>query len=275
MADAECRRPSRRCLADTVNDRDFTDKVIVVTGASRGIGKGLAIGLAARGASVICAARTVDDTASELPGTIHATVAAIHAAGGTATATRCDIGEQADIERLVADTVARYGRLDVLVNNAMAPTRALLEESSLDQWDESMRVNVRSLYVFIRAVTPHMQRGGGGSVINISSGAAAHDIGALMPPGYVIYSVAKAALERFSSAAADELRPRGITINALRPGAVKTEQTAKEFGPDFDWTGWATPESVVAPVAYLAARIDTDFTGQVLDVSGYGTTWGM
>ena len=95
-----------------------------------------------------------------------------------------------------------------------------------------------------------------------------------MPPGYVIYSVAKAALERFSSAAAPELRPLGININALRPGAVRTEHTAQEFGADFDWTGWSMPEDVGPPVAYLAEQIDTDFTGQVLDVSGFGKTWG-
>ena len=97
----------------------------------------------------------------------------------------------------------------------------------------------------------------------------------MMPPGYVIYSVAKAALERFSSAAAPELRPFGININALRPGAVRTEHTEHEFGPDFDWTGWTQPEDVGPPVAYLAAQIDTDFTGQVLDVSGFGKTWGV
>ena len=94
-----------------------------------------------------------------------------------------------------------------------------------------MRVNVRSLYLFTQAVTPVMKTNGGGSIVNISSGAAAHEVSALMPPGYVIYSVAKAALERFSSAAAPELRPLGININALRPGAVKTEHTARGVRP--------------------------------------------
>ena len=253
---------------------EFDGKVIVVTGASRGIGKGLAIYLARHGASVVCAARSVEETTSEFPGTIHATVDAIRDVGGTAVAIRCDIGEERDIEQLVAGTIAEFGRLDVLVNNAMTPTRAPLDDSTVENWDDSMRVNVRSLYLFTQAVTPHMHRNGGGSIVNISSGAAAHEVSALMPPGYVIYSVAKAALERFSSAAAPELRPLGITINALRPGAVKTEHTAMEFGPEFDWTGWATPEDVGPPVAYLAAQIDTDFTGKVLDVSGFGKSWG-
>jgi NAD(P)-dependent dehydrogenase (short-subunit alcohol dehydrogenase family) len=250
-------------------------RVIVVTGASRGIGKGLATYLAREGATVVCAARTVAGTTGELPGTIDETVDLIRAAGGKGIAIRCDIGAANDIAALVATTVERFGRLDVLVNNAMTPTHATLDASTVEMWDDSMRVNVRSLYLFTRAVMPVMREQGGGSIVNVSSGAAAHEVSALMPPGYVIYSVAKAALERFSSAAAPELRPLGINMNALRPGAVRTEHTAQEFGPDFDWSGWAEPEDVGPPVAYLAGQIDTDFTGNVLDVSGFRRTWGI
>jgi NAD(P)-dependent dehydrogenase (short-subunit alcohol dehydrogenase family) len=254
---------------------ELQGRVIVVTGASRGIGKGLAIGLAARGAKVVCAARTVSSGTSDLPGTIGDTVNAITADGNEAIALRCDIGDERDIDALVQQTVDRFGRLDVLVNNAMTPTRAPFDESTLEMWDDSMRINVRSLYLFARAVVPHMQATGGGSIINVSSGAAAHEVSALMPPGYLIYCVAKAALERFSTAIAPELRPAGVSVNALRPGAVRTEHTALEFGPDFDWSGWATPADVVAPVAYLAAQIDTDVTGNVFDVSDFGTRWGV
>jgi NAD(P)-dependent dehydrogenase (short-subunit alcohol dehydrogenase family) len=249
--------------------------VIVVTGASRGIGKGLATYLARHGATVVCAARTVGGTTGEFPGTIDETVDMIRSAGGNAVAIRCDIGSADDIAALIASTVEQFGRLDVLVNNAMTPTHAALDASTVEMWDDSMRVNVRSLYLFTRAVTPVMHDNGGGSIVNISSGAAAHEVSALMPPGYVIYSVAKAALERFSSAAAPELRPLGVNINALRPGAVRTEHTTEEFGKDYDWTGWAEPEDVGPPVAYLAAQIGTDFTGKVLDVSGFGRTWGF
>ncbi len=253
---------------------DFDGKVIVVTGSSRGIGKGLATYLGRQGASVVCAARTVEANTGEFPGTIHETVDAIKAEGGKAVAIRCDIGVESDIQGLIDGTVAEFGRLDVLVNNAMTPTQAPLDTSTVQMWDDSMRVNVRSLYLFVQAVTPVMKGQGGGSIINISSGAAAHEVSALMPPGYVIYSVAKAALERFSSAAAPELRPLGININALRPGAVRTEHTTEEFGADFDWSGWQEPEDVGPPVAYLAQQIDTDFTGKVLDVSGFGKSWG-
>ncbi len=262
-------------MTDNELDGGLDGKVIVVTGASRGIGKGLATYLGRQGASIVCAARTVEGSSGEFPGTIHETVDAIRAAGGTATAIRCDIGSADDIGALVAGTLAAYGRLDVLVNNAMTPTHTTLADATTEMWDDSMRINVRSLYLFTQAVTPAMTKNGGGSIINISSGAAAHEVSALMPPGYVIYSVAKAALERFSSAAAPELKPLGININALRPGAVKTEHTTQEFGADFDWSGWAEPEDVGPPVAYLAAQINTDVTGQVLDESGFGTSWGL
>ena len=252
---------------------DLTGRVVIVTGASRGIGKGLAIGLAGLGAQVVCAARSVSAEPGGMPGTIHDTVAEITDAGGTAIAVRCDIGDAADITNLVDATVAVFGGLDVLVNNAMAPTQALFAESTVEQWDESMRVNVRSLYLFARAVVPLMAARGGGSIVNISSHAADHATTPYMPPGYLIYTVAKAALERFTSSLAPEVKPLGIVVNALRPGAVKTEMTELEYGADHDWSGWTSPSDVVAPVATLASLAGSDFTGNVIDVGGFGKTW--
>jgi NAD(P)-dependent dehydrogenase (short-subunit alcohol dehydrogenase family) len=248
-------------------------QVAIVTGASRGIGKGLALGLAAAGATVVCAARTVDPSPEGLPGTIRETVADIEAAGGAALALRCDIGVADDIEALIATTAERFGRIDVLVNNAMAPTRATFAASTADEWDESMRVNVRSLYVACRAVVPHMRAAGGGSIINISSGGAGHESTPFMPPGFLTYAVAKAAMERFSTALAPELVADGIAVNALRPGAVKTELATLELGPDHDWSGWATPDAVVPAVVYLAQQRADGLTGQVVDSTQYGTIW--
>ena len=256
-------------------DINLSGRVVIVTGASRGIGKGLAIGLADLGASVVCAARSVLVQPGGIPGTIHETVAAITERGGTAIAVRCDIGNADDITALVDATVEHFGGIDVLVNNAMAPTQALFSESTFEQWDESMRVNVRSLYLFARAVVPLMAARGGGSIVNISSHGADHATTPFMPPGYLFYTVAKAALERFSSALAPEVKPLGIVVNALRPGAVKTEMTELEYGPEHDWSGWTTPDDVVGPVAALAAAAGTDFTGNVIDVGGFGTTWGQ
>ncbi len=256
----------------TPGEEDLSGQVVIVTGASRGIGKGLAIGLAAAGASVVCAARTVEEDPTGLPGTIHATVDAVRAAGGEATAVQCDIGVDADIARMIATTVDTYGRIDVLMNNAMAPTRGLFSETTPTDWDESMRVNVRSLLLTTKAVVPIMAEGGGGSIINMSSGAA--EIGVQgMPPGYLVYSVAKAALERFSAALAVEVADLGIAVNALRPGAVKTEHTTHELGEDFDWTGWKTPEAVVPSVRYLSVQRGDGLTGRVVDSTQFGITW--
>ena len=251
----------------------LSGRVVIITGASRGIGKGLALGLAAEGAAVVCAARSLTTSAEGLPGTVNDTVAEIESAGGRALAVGCDIGSADDLERLVATTVDTFGRIDVLINNAMAQTRTTFADSTVDDWDTSMRVNVRSLYVLCRAVVPHMAAAGGGSIINVSSGGAGHEATPFMPPGYVIYATAKAAMERFSTALAPELRELGITINALRPGAVKTELSTLEMGPDHDWTGWTTPDAVVPAALFLAQQIDTDSTGRVVDSTQFGTTW--
>jgi NAD(P)-dependent dehydrogenase (short-subunit alcohol dehydrogenase family) len=250
------------------------DRVAIVTGASRGIGKGLALGLAARGAAVVCAARSLHASAQGLPGTVDATVAEIESAGGTALAVQCDIGVENDIRALVQETIDTYGRVDVLVNNAMAETRALFVDSTVEEWDLSMRVNVRSLYLLCKEVVPHMRAQGGGSIINISSGGAGHESQPFMPPGFLIYSTAKAAMERFSTALAAELRDDGITVHALRPGAVKTEISTQSLGEDHDWTGWTTPDAVVPAVSFLADQIATGFTGRVLESTQYGKTWG-
>ncbi len=252
---------------------ELDGRAAIVTGASRGIGRALALGLAARGAAVVCAARTVTADPNGLPGTIHATAAAIERAGGRAVAVRCDVGSAADLRALVARTLEQFGRVDVLVNNAMAPTRGRFDDLTLDGWDESMTANVRSLVVLAQLVVPAMAAQGGGSIINISSGGAAHESTALMPPGFLAYAVAKAAMERFTTALAPEIVARGICVNALRPGAVKTELAMRELGPDFDWTGWTTPEAVVAPVAWLAAQIATGYTGRIIDASDFGTKW--
>ena len=251
----------------------LSDRVVIITGASRGIGKGLAIGLAAEGATVVCAARSLTTSAEGLPGTVSDTVTEIESAGGRGLAVGCDIGNADDLERLVATAVDTYGRIDVLINNAMAQTRSTFADSTAEDWDTSMRVNVRSLYVTCRAVIPHMTASGGGAIVNVSSGGAGHEATPFMPPGYVIYATAKAAMERFSTALAPELRELGITINALRPGAVKTELSTLEMGPDHDWTGWTTPDAVVPAVLFLAQQINTDFTGRVVDSTQFGMSW--
>ena len=252
---------------------ELDGQVVIVTGASRGIGRALAIGLADAGAGVVCAARTEVESPGGLPGTIHTTADAIREHGGHALAVRCDIGSADDITALVDATVTEFGHLDALVNNAMAPTRAAFTDSTAEQWDESMRVNVRSLFLTCKAVMGPMVERGGGSVINVSSGAADPRLTVGLPPGYLTYSVAKAAMERFSTAIAGELAPFNIAVNAMRPGAVKTEHAAHELGDDYDWTGWGPPEAVVPAVVFLAAQRADGVTGRIVDSTQFGVTW--
>jgi NAD(P)-dependent dehydrogenase (short-subunit alcohol dehydrogenase family) len=251
---------------------DLTDRVVIITGASRGIGKGLALGLAGRGAAVVCAARTETEQPGGLPGSVQTTAREITAAGGRALAVRCDIGVEAHLAGLIQRAVEVFGRLDVLINNAMAPTRGPIVDATVAMWDESMTTNVRSLFVVSRLALPYLgQRGG--SIINMSSGAADHASTPFLPPGFAIYATAKAALERFTTAIAPEFAARGIAVNALRPGAVKTEMAVHELGDDHDWSGWTTPDAVVPPVAYLAAQRGDGLTGQILESTQFGRRW--
>src|SRR5204863_3619689 len=134
-----------------------------------------------------------------------------------------------------------------------------------EMWDQSMTTNVRSLYVGCKAALPHMAAAGGGSIINISSGGAEHASNPYLPPGFTFYAVAKAAMERFSTVLAGELAEHNIAINALRPGAVRTELAEQEMGPDHDWTGWTTPDAVVPAALHLAVQRADGITGQVVD----------
>lgn len=265
--------PSEVDAGESVTPHELDGRVIIVTGASRGIGKGLALGYAERGAAVVCAARSVRDNPSDLPGTIDETVDAITGRGGRAIGVRCDIGIEEDLHALIERTIEEYGRVDSLMNNAMVPVRAPFDESTTAMWDDSMRINVRSLFLLAKLVEPYMAAQGGGSIVNMSSHAGDHAVTPFMPPGYLTYSVAKAALERFSTALAPELVDRGITVNALRPGAVRTELTSREFGEDHDWSGWTGPEAVVPAAVFLTQQIATDFTGRILDATTFGKSW--
>jgi NAD(P)-dependent dehydrogenase (short-subunit alcohol dehydrogenase family) len=136
-----------------------------------------------------------------------------------------------------------------------------------------MATNLRSLFLICRTALPHLGAAGGGSIVNISSGAAAHSSSAALPPGFLVYAVVKAAMERFSTALAGEVRGLGVAVNALRPGAVKTEQAARELGADYDWSSWTSPDAVVPAVAYLASQRGDGLTGRVVDVATCGSTW--
>ena len=186
-------------------------KTALITGASRGIGAATAAEFARLGASVLLVARTT--------GEIEANAAAIRDAGGEATAMACDVSSYADVEAAVAKCQALYGKLDILVNNAgVIEPIAMLAESDPEQWGKAVDINYKGVYYGLRAALPVMIAAGGGTIINISSGAAT---GAL--EGWSHYCASKAAVLSLTRCTDVEYREQGIRIAGLSPGTVATE----------------------------------------------------
>ena len=186
-------------------------KVIVVTGASRGIGEAAALALAREGATIICAARDGKRAG--------AVAQSIVAAGGTATARACDVSDYAACEALVAETIGRFGRLDVLVNNAgVIEPIASVAASDPATWARNIQVNLTGAYYGIRAVLPHMIASGGGTIINLSSGAAVRPL-----EGWSAYCSGKAGVHMLTRAVALENADKGIRIFGFQPGTTDTD----------------------------------------------------
>ena len=152
-------------------EKTLQDKIAIVTGASRGIGKAMALALARAGASVVVAARTAEPRAN-LPGTIHDTVAEIEEAGGRALAVACNVREEESIRDMVNRTLDEYGAVDVLVNNAGIGGYVPFLQMTLREWDLNMAINLRAPFIACQAAVPVMIEQGGGSIINVSSHAA-------------------------------------------------------------------------------------------------------
>jgi dehydrogenase/reductase SDR family protein 1 len=198
-------------------------RVAIVTGASRGIGKGCALELAAAGALVYATGRTVAPGEAPLPGTIGATAAEIEAAGGRAVAVRCDHHDDAQVEALFERVRREHGRLDVLVNNAFLIPPELIGglpfwRCPISNWDDMIDVGLRSAYVASRFAAPLMIPRRTGLIVNISSSGAAEYA------WHVAYGVGKAGLDRLSADTAHELREHGVAVVSLWPGLVKTER---------------------------------------------------
>jgi NAD(P)-dependent dehydrogenase (short-subunit alcohol dehydrogenase family) len=198
-------------------------KVAIVTGASRGIGKGIALELGAAGATVYVTARSVSDGDHPLPGTVGATAREVDAMGGTGVAVALDHRDDAAVEALFDRVLDAHGRLDVLVNNAFIVTDQLVSglpfwEASISNWDDMIDVGTRSAYVASVFAARAMIAAKRGLIVNVSSS------GAEEYAWQVAYGVGKCALDRITSDTAHELAPYGVSVVSVWPGFVRTER---------------------------------------------------
>lgn len=197
-------------------------KVVVVTGASRGIGDAIARRFAMEGAKVVVSARTVDSGEHYLPGTINETVAAIRAAGGEALGVKADLAAAEDRERLIAAAEAEFGPVDILVNNAAITYFIPVADFPEKRFRLMTDVQVWAPFELAQRVLPGMQEKGSGWILNISSHAAIHPEKTLSGRGGTVYGMCKAALERFTTGLAQETYDQGIGVNVISPGLVAT-----------------------------------------------------
>ena len=240
---------------------DLRDKVAIVTGASRGIGRDVALMLAARGAHVVAAAR--GDHAGD-------TVSAIGAAGGRAEAGSLDVTDSAAVDALVTGVLERHGRIDILVNNAGIARDQLLMRMKRDDWDQVIATNLTAAFTCTQAVIKPMIKQRAGRIISISS-----VVGQVGNAGQSNYAASKAGLIGFSKALAREVASRGITVNVVAPGLIETDMTRAITGKaQGDWTAQiplgrlGTTADVAAAVCFLASDEASYITGQVLAVNG-------
>jgi 3-oxoacyl-[acyl-carrier protein] reductase len=240
-------------------------KVAVVTGASKGIGAGIAKGLAAEGAAVVVNYASSREGADKV-------VAEITARGGKAIAVQGDVSKAGDVQRIFAETKKAFGTLDVLVNNAGVYSFAPLEAVTEDEFHRQFNTNVLGLILSTQEAQKHFGPEGG-SVINI--GSAATDI---TPPASVVYTATKGAVTSITQVLAKELGPRKIRVNSINPGMVETEgaHSAGVIGGDFETMAVSQtplgrigqPDDVTPVAVFLASAESGWLTGETLVVSG-------
>jgi NAD(P)-dependent dehydrogenase (short-subunit alcohol dehydrogenase family) len=245
---------------------DLTGRVAVVTGGSRGIGRAIAEGFAAMGASVVIASRKADACTEA--------AAAIEATGGRALAAPTHVGDDAELGALVETTVARFGGLDIVVNNAANPLALPIGSITPEAFEKSHAVNLRGPVLLVQHALPHLTASEHAAVINVVTA------GVFTSGAYVsLYTSAKAALVMMTRAMAAELSPASIRVNAIAPGTVDTQMvrnTPEEFqrlAVDAQLLKrMASPEEMVPAALFLASDASSFMTGQVLVVDGGMTT---
>jgi 3-oxoacyl-[acyl-carrier protein] reductase len=247
-----------------MTERHLDGKVALVTGASRGIGQAIAERFAAEGARV--AVNHVSGSPQA-----QAVVDGIASRGGDAISVQADVSQRTDVESLVAATLDHFGRIDILVNNAgVMVTKAVLETSEED-WDRTIDVNLKGAYLCSKAVAPIMIRQQGGTIINMSSNSGLYHPSAMR---FTEYVVSKAGLNGLTKALALALGPY-VTVNAICPGWIRTdmveviEPAVQQRILDETALGrWGTPDDIAAAAAFLASADAAFITGELLIVAG-------
>jgi len=239
------------------------DRIAVVTGGSRGIGRAIAMTLAAAGATVVVNYQRNAAAADE-------TVAAITAADGAAISIQADVSVSADVERLFKTVLDQYGTVDILVNNAGITRDTLLLRMKEDDFDTVIDTNLRGVYLCTKAALRPMTRARSGRIINIAS-----VVGLIGNAGQSNYAAAKAGIIGFTRAVAREMASRGITVNAVAPGYIETELTAglgeqvrAAILEAIPLGRLGTPQDVANLVCFLASDAAAYITGQTLTVDG-------
>ncbi len=256
-------------MSDTPSRRiqvDLSGQTALVTGASRGIGKAIALALGQSGAKVACIARNEE----KLRETADAITGGGTAGGGTAVVYACDVTDSAAVQKVVDAMVEDWGQLDIVVNNAGITRDTLIPRMSDEQWDDVISTNLRSVFLFTRAATQVMMRRRSGRIINISSVS-----GIMGNPGQSNYSASKAGIIGLTRSVARELASRKVTVNAICPGFIATEMT-DTLGPAVqDEVKKRVPakrlgevKEIADAVLYLASDSAAYVTGQILTVDG-------
>ncbi len=237
------------------------DRVSLVTGASRGIGRATALALAAAGSKVAVNYARSSAAAEEV-------VAEITAAGGEAIAIGADVSQEEEADKLVGETLDKWGRIDVLVNNAGITRDTLLLRMKPKDWQAVIDLNLTGVFLVTRAVSKKMLKQRSGRIINIASVA-----GQMGNPGQANYSAAKAGVIGFTKTVAKELASRGVTVNAVAPGFITTDMTkdleSEEILKFIPLGRYGEAEEVAGTIRFLAADPAAAYiTGQVFNVDG-------
>lgn len=237
-------------------------RIAIVTGASRGIGRAIALRLAKDGRHVVAVARS--------QGPLDELVAEITAAGGKATAKACDLADAAAVTAMIESVAAELGRIDILVNNAGITRDNLILRMSDDEWDDVINTNLKAVFVACRAASRPMMKGKFGRIVNIASTS-----GLVGNPGQANYAAAKSGLTGLTKTIARELGGKGITANVIAPGFIQTDMTANLPAEVIDKVKAAmavktlgTPDDIAAAVAYATSDEAGYLTGQTIAVDG-------